>query len=59
VPEKTLIDVDIRIAKIRDDIAAGKATPDSRMELAALLQQRAALIDKIAKMKGEGPANST
>jgi hypothetical protein len=56
---KTLLEVDIRIAKIRDDIAAGKPTDDSRLELAALIQQRSAHIAEIAKTKLENAAKQT
>ena len=41
--EQRLLEVDARVAKLRDQIAAGKATPDVQREIDDLVDQRIAL----------------
>jgi hypothetical protein len=48
---KPLLEVDLQIAKLREQMAAGKASLDTGLELDTLLQERAALIAKIATSK--------
>jgi hypothetical protein len=45
--EKTLSEVDAKIAQIRDQMAAGKASINSGVELDALMQERAAFLAKL------------
>jgi hypothetical protein len=51
VTDKALLDVDLKIARLREKMAAGKATLDTGLELDALLQERQALIAQISKSK--------
>jgi hypothetical protein len=46
---KPLFDVDLRIAKLREQMAARKATLSTGIELDDLLLQRATLIAEIGK----------
>jgi hypothetical protein len=52
--ENTLMEVDLKISQIREQLAAGKASITSGVELDALLQERAKLIaQKIAPKEQE------
>jgi hypothetical protein len=42
--EKSLLEVDARVAKLRDLIAAGKASPEMQREIDELIMRRMALI---------------
>jgi hypothetical protein len=46
-----LVKVDVEIQKLRDRIAAGKASLDELKQLDALIEQRLSLIEDIAKEK--------
>jgi hypothetical protein len=56
VPENALLNVDLKIARLREQMAAGKATLDTGLELDNLLEERAALIAQIGKPKEQNPA---
>jgi hypothetical protein len=46
-----LVKVDVEIQKLRDRIAAGKASLDELKQLDALIEQRLSLMEDIAKEK--------
>lgn len=57
---KTLLEVDARIAKLRDDIAAGTSNKTSNEELNQLLEMRSALIRTNApKVDDRSPHSTT
>ena len=47
MPEKTLVDIDLRIAKLRDQMAKGQANLEMMAELDRLIEQRWSLINKM------------
>jgi hypothetical protein len=50
VPANALIEIDIKIAKLREEIARGMANAQiQQAELTVLLDQRAKLIEQIAQ----------
>jgi hypothetical protein len=49
VSERKLIEVDGKIAKLRDDIANGRASEIAQVELTELVQKRQELIKAIAE----------
>jgi hypothetical protein len=51
VLQKDLIEVDIRIAKLRNQMALGKSNLEAKKELDQLIDQRGALIKAIALSK--------
>jgi hypothetical protein len=51
MPEKSLIEVDVKIAELREKMAAGKATIQTGIELDALLQARGEFIQKLMMLR--------
>jgi hypothetical protein len=48
VPARRLLEVDLRIAQIREDVARGHASEVAQIELNYLLKEREALIKSLA-----------
>jgi hypothetical protein len=54
--EKTLLEVDARIAKLRDNIAAGRGNVSESQEIDRLIEQRRAFIQDMATgLEGRRP----
>lgn len=57
MPDKALFDVDMKIARLREQMAAGQVSLDAGMELDRLLQQRMDLLAQIEKSKQQELGN--
>jgi hypothetical protein len=56
--ERTLLEVDARIAKLRDKVAAGDADKNDSLEIDRLIEQRMALIHaRAARLGNQQPQN--